>query len=155
MDDRERGYTITRTFDVPRELVWDAWTVPEQFARWWGGGATQVEDVELNVEPGGTWKATMVFPNRKIFWTGRYYEVVPPERLVLDVDDGSREEGDDVAELFTVTLAERDGATELTLRQSGGHLTDEQYVQTREGTNSFLDTMEELVGEQLKMRHES
>ena len=77
--DPERGITITRVFDAPRELVFKAWTEPAQFAEWFGGrGATiPLESVEMDVRPGGTWRATMFAgPERtEIAWKGVYREV--------------------------------------------------------------------------------
>jgi len=153
MTDSERGYTIVRHFDVPREYLWRAWTDPEQFARWWGTAQVDVVDVDLDVRDEGEWRATMILQDgRQIPWSGTYIEVRPMDRLVVaftDVPDG------DEYDYFTVTFAERDGGTEMTLRQWGGHLTDEQYEEARVGTNSFLDEMETLVRDQLKMRHDS
>jgi len=154
MTDHERGYTITRTFAAPRELVWEAWTTPEHFAVWFGTAATEMRDVELDVRPGGAWHGTMILPDGgRIDWHGTYHEVIEPERLVLDLSDGTPVLDED-HERFTVTLTAVGDATEMTLRQSGGHLTDEQYERTKVGTNSFLDTMEQLLHDQLKMRHD-
>ena len=153
MSDTERGYTIVRHFDAPRELLWRAWTDPEHFARWWGSAQVDVVDVDLDVRDEGEWRATMILQDgRQIPWSGTYIEVRPMDRLVVaftDVPDG------DEFDYFTVTFEDRDGGTEMTLRQWGGHLTNEEYEQARVGTNSFLDEMEALVQEQLKMRHDS
>jgi uncharacterized protein YndB with AHSA1/START domain len=158
MRDDERGYTITRTFDAPRELVWAAWTKPEHFAVWFGTDAAEMRDVELDVRPGGAWRGTMILPDGgRIDWSGFFREVVEPERLVMDLTDGTEGTApEDAHERFTVTFTALGDATEMTLRQTGGHLTDEQYEQTRIGTNSFLDTMQELLRrEVLKSRHEA
>jgi uncharacterized protein YndB with AHSA1/START domain len=153
MSDSERGYTIVRTIQAPRELVWRAWTDPERFARWWGTAQVRVEDVEMEVRTGGGWRNRMILDDgTEILWSGEYREAVPQERLVLaftDVPGGTE------FDVFTVTLVERDGATEMTLRQSGGHLTDEEYEEAKIGTASFLDELAAIVEEDLKMRHES
>jgi uncharacterized protein YndB with AHSA1/START domain len=153
MSDSERGYTIVRTIQAPRELVWRAWTDPERFARWWGTAQVRVEDVEMDVRTGGGWRNRMILDDgTEILWSGEYREAVPEERLVLaftDVPGGTE------FDVFTVTLVERDGATEMTLRQSGGHLTDEEYEEAKIGTTSFLDELAAIVEEDLKMRHES
>jgi uncharacterized protein YndB with AHSA1/START domain len=139
----ERGYTITRTFDAPRDLVWKVWTEPEQFAYWFGGTETRMEDVELDVRPGGKWSGTMVIPDgSQIHWHGHFLDVEEPQRLVLALSDV---EGGEEYDLFTVTLAERGDKTELVLRQSGGHLTDAQYEQAKQGTGTFLDAMADLL----------
>ena len=54
-------FTITRVFDAPRELVFRAWTDPDQFSRWWGGRGTTTprETMRMDVRPGGEWYADM------------------------------------------------------------------------------------------------
>jgi len=137
----DRGYTITRTFDAPRELVWQAWTDPKQFAVWFGGPATQMLDMAMDVRPGGAWSGTMVLPDGgTIPWAGQFLEVSPTDRLVMTLSDQG-ELGTEY-DVFTVTLS---GDTQLVLRQSGGHLTDEQYAEAMHGTGTFLDAMADLL----------
>jgi uncharacterized protein YndB with AHSA1/START domain len=155
MSDTERGYTIVRTLQAPRDLVWEAWTTPEHFAVWFGTAEVEMRDVELDVRPGGAWHGTMLIPaqDRVINWRGFFREVEEPSRLVMDLTDDTG--GPDEYETYTVTfVAVGDDVTEMTVRQSGGHLSDEEYEHARAGTNSFLDSMEALLQEQLKMRHE-
>ena len=149
----ERGYTITRTFDAPRPAVWAAWTKPKDFADWWGTDQSKVENVDLDVRQNGKWHATQHFQGHEIHWRGEYLEVNKPNRLVLTITDDSG--GPDEFERFTVDLAGKPGdQTEMTLRQSGGHLTDEEYEHAKAGTNSFLDTMERILPA-IKARHET
>jgi uncharacterized protein YndB with AHSA1/START domain len=140
----ESGYTITRVFNAPRQLVWDAITRPEQFAVWFGTDKTQVEVQEMDVRPGGAWRVKMVFGDHEMPWSGEYREVVEPERLVLAFINSGQFTGD-VFELYTFTLTDLGGKTEFVLRQTGGHLTDEQYEQARVGTAGFLDSMADLL----------
>jgi len=139
----ERGYTITRVFDAPRQLVWEAITRPDQFAVWFGTDQAQVEVAEMDVRPGGAWRLKMVWGEKEMPWSGQYREVVEPERLVLAFIDADHL-GEEF-ELFTFTLNDLGDKTELVLRQSGGHLTDEQYDEAKEGTAGFLDTMADLL----------
>ncbi len=80
-----------RTYAAPRQLVWDAWTDPDQMAQWWGprGISTPRESIELDLRPGGLIRFEMVndatgdrYPN-----SGRFLEVEPPARIVW-FDDG-------------------------------------------------------------------
>lgn len=67
------AYTLTRTLDAPVESVWRAWTTPERYAQWAGAAAGSVE---MDVRPGGAWKATMLTPDGGQFpLTGSYVEV--------------------------------------------------------------------------------
>ena len=61
----DAGISMTRVFDAPRELVFAAWTEPARFAYWFGGAGTEVptSSVEMDLRPGGQWKATMLLEN--------------------------------------------------------------------------------------------
>ena len=75
---------IARTFDAPRETVYQAFTEPAAFARWWGPEGVTVPTCELDVRPGGRWRTCMHLPDGNDIWVGgAYREVVPPERLVF------------------------------------------------------------------------
>jgi uncharacterized protein YndB with AHSA1/START domain len=82
---------LVRTYAAPRQLVWDAWTDPDQIARRWGprGVTTPRESIEVDLRPGGRIRFDMVddatgarYPN-----SGTVLEVDPPSRLVY-ADDG-------------------------------------------------------------------
>jgi uncharacterized protein YndB with AHSA1/START domain len=142
----ERGYTITRTFDAPRQLVWDAITIADQFGQWFGTTDVKVDVHSYDVRPGGAMKATMFFDGGEMPWSGEFKEVEPIERLVLAFADTPVL--GDAFDLFTFTLTELGtDRTELVLRQSGGHLTDEQYAQAREGTAGFLEAMADVIAQ--------
>ena len=47
---------ITREFDAPRHLVYQAWTTPELIRRWWSGQRGEVTSIEVDLRPGGTWR---------------------------------------------------------------------------------------------------
>jgi uncharacterized protein YndB with AHSA1/START domain len=144
LEGTDRGYTLTRTFDAPRELVWQAWTSPDQFAVWFGGSTTTMPDIVMDVRAGGAWSGTMVLPDGgTIAWGGQFLELDPPSRLVLTLSDQGILGAE--YETMTVTLTEVDGGTELVLRQSGGHLSDEQYAAAMHGTGTFLDAMADLL----------
>jgi uncharacterized protein YndB with AHSA1/START domain len=86
----EHQFEITRLFDVPRDLVWTCWTDPEHFAAWWGPEHfdTPVDSVEIDLRPGGTFKATMVGPDGNEHPSdGLIEEVTPKERLVFTEED--------------------------------------------------------------------
>ena len=115
----ERELVITRVFNAPRRLVFKAWTEPEHLVRWWGPRGFTTISGRMDVRPGGTWFRAMRAPDgsehRKC---GVYREIVAPERLVftyLSEDAG----GNSAPEtLVTVTFADLDGKTRLTLRQA-------------------------------------
>jgi uncharacterized protein YndB with AHSA1/START domain len=76
--------TISRDFDAPRELVWRAWTEPEQMMRWWGPKDFTAPVCRIDLRVGGTYLNCMRGPDGKDYWTtGTYREIVPPQRLVF------------------------------------------------------------------------
>ena len=87
-----REIAAARVFAAPRALVWDAWTQPEQLAQWWGkrGWSTPAERIELDLRPGGTFALTSVSDADGSEMTLRavYREVVAPERIAWESDDG-------------------------------------------------------------------
>src|ERR1700759_4205405 len=85
-----REIDIVRLFDAPRQLVWNAWTDPDQLARWWGpaGMTTPRGSIEMDVRPGGVFRLVMVSGDGTEFPTEmRFREVVAPERLAYEWDD--------------------------------------------------------------------
>src|ERR1700722_13458834 len=118
----EQELVITRLFNAPRELVFECWTEPEHLQHWQGAprGFT-VASYDSDIRPGGFFRICMRSPEGVDRWVeGGYREMVKPERLVFThvwLDAGRKPAGKET--LVTITLAERDGSTELTLRQSG------------------------------------
>ncbi len=82
---------FVRTYAAPRQLVWDAWTDPDQMAEWWGprGVSTPRESIELDLRPGGVVRFDMVddATGTRYANSGRFLEVEPPARIVWS-DDG-------------------------------------------------------------------
>lgn len=108
----ENRLTVRRTFDVPRERVFDAWTDPEQVDRWWGPDGFTTTTDEMDVGPGGVWRFVMVGPDGDEYQNRIVYEEVErPERLAYI--HGSPDD----PEQFRVTVAfdERGDETELTM----------------------------------------
>jgi uncharacterized protein YndB with AHSA1/START domain len=104
---------ITREFDAPRHLVYRAWTEPELVGRWWSGNRGEVTVAEVDLRVGGTWRNVMVTDDGfEVAFHGEYHEIVPNERIVAtEVYEGMPE----VEALNTVTFAEADGRTTLTM----------------------------------------
>ena len=122
---------ITRVFDAPRDLVFKAWTEPEQLMRWWGPNGFTTPSVTVDLRVGGVFHYCMRSPDGQDFWgIGVYREIVPPERIVY-MDSFADAHGNAVppshygmsadhpAEmLMTVTFVEKEAKTELTLRHA-------------------------------------
>ena len=114
-----REFVITRVFNAPRRLVFKMWTEPEHLARWWGPRGYTGLSSRMDVRPGGAWTRSMQAPDGSIIRKhGVYREIVAPERLVFTyvTDDIGGEPGSET--LVTVTFADLDGKTRLTLHQT-------------------------------------
>ena len=111
---QSKQFTISRIFDAPRDLVWRAWTDPDEAAIWWHprGIETPRESVQIDAHVGGRYSYTMIAPDGAEYpTTGVYLEITPPERLVFTW--GSP--GDDDAPVISIDLAEHGDSREQTL----------------------------------------
>ena len=110
----DRELVVTRTFDAPARLVFDAWTRPELFKLWWAPKSMPVPllSCEMDARTGGGYRLAFGHDaaNSMAFF-GKYLDVSPPARLVW-----TNEESDDAA-VTTVTFAENDGRTLLVLQE--------------------------------------
>jgi uncharacterized protein YndB with AHSA1/START domain len=128
----EPELVITRIFDAPRELVWQAWTEPERLMRWWGPKGYTAPVCKVDLRVGGRYLCCMRSPEGQEFWsTGVYKEIVAPSLLVC-TDSFADDQGNVVPATHygmsadfplelqvTVTLAEEAGKTRMTLRHLG------------------------------------
>ncbi|MEO6382671.1 MAG: SRPBCC family protein [Nitrobacter sp.] len=106
----ERELVVTRTVNGPARIVFEAWTTPDLFKRWWAPksfGVTMLS-CEMDIRTGGTYRLVMGHPSseRPMAFFGRYIEVTPHSRLVWTND-----EGDGDGAVTTVTFEERGGET--------------------------------------------
>jgi uncharacterized protein YndB with AHSA1/START domain len=109
----DREIVMTRVFDAPRELVWDAWTNPKYLPQWLLGPEGWTMPVcEIDLRPGGTWHYVWRKANgAEMAMTGSYREVAPPERLV-----STEQWGPEWPETVnTMILTESGGQTTVTL----------------------------------------
>jgi len=111
----ERELVVTRTFDGPARIVFEAWTKPELFKQWWAPKSMGMflRSCEMDVRTGGSYR--LVFghdaSNPDEFF-GRYIEVIPHSRLVWTNDEGGES-----GPVTTVTFEEKDGKTLLVMRE--------------------------------------
>jgi len=81
--DPKLDLVLERVVDVPRDLVWDAWTKPEHLKVWFTPRPWRTTECEIDLRPGGIFRTVMRGPNGETFDSaGCYLEVVPKERLV-------------------------------------------------------------------------
>lgn len=142
----DREIVLTRVFDAPRQLVFEAWTRPEHVARWWGLRHQSMTVCEIDLRPGGAWRFVLREPDGQEFaFHGVYREIAPPERLVhtFVFEPMPQHEA-----LITVVFREDDGKTTMTetiLHRTAaardGHLQSGMEA----GSAECLDRLEELL----------
>jgi uncharacterized protein YndB with AHSA1/START domain len=112
----DQEIVMTRAFDAPRELVFEAWTKPEHVRNWWGLRSSTVVLCEAEVRPGGSWRyVTQEQNGAEVPFTGVYREIAPPERLVYtEMYDVEPFNSGDPA-VNTVTFTEEEGGTLVTV----------------------------------------
>ena len=111
----DREIVLTRLFDAPRRLVFDALTRPEHVKRWWGclGEGYSVPACEIDLRPGGKYRYTNRTPKGDlVVFYGVYREIVAPERLVFTE---IYEPYPDVESVVTAVLTVEGDKTRLTL----------------------------------------
>jgi uncharacterized protein YndB with AHSA1/START domain len=108
----DRELVVTRTFNGPARLVFEAWTQPELFKQWWvpKSMGMSLRSCEMDVRVGGTYR--LAFEPDGVAFFGTYLEVTPPSRLVW-----TNEEGGEAGPVTTVTFEEKGGKTLLVLHE--------------------------------------
>ncbi|QNM96798.1 SRPBCC family protein [Chitinimonas koreensis] len=114
-DTADREIVITRLLKAPPALVWQAWTDPAHIARWWGPTGFSNTISEMEVREGGVWRFVMHGPDGVDYPNRIDYDEVVPGRLLRyrhsdDVETGGMQFD------VTVTFADEDGQTRLTMR---------------------------------------
>jgi len=136
----DREIVVRRIFDAPARLVFEAWTRPELFKRWWAPksmGMT-IRSCEMDVRVGGKYR--IVFGEsdaQSMAFFGQYLEVVPASRLAW-----TNEEGGDGGPITTVTFEEKAGKTLLVLSEL--HSSKESLDANLGASEALRETFEQL-----------
>jgi uncharacterized protein YndB with AHSA1/START domain len=111
----DREIRLTRVFDAPRHLVFEAMTKPEHIKRWWGrlGDGYSVPVCEVDLRPGGQWRFVNRTPQgESVTFYGVYREIAPPDRLVFTEIFAPFP---DTESVVTSVFSEENGKTRLTV----------------------------------------
>jgi uncharacterized protein YndB with AHSA1/START domain len=144
--------TITRVFDAPRALVWQAWTDPKQLMKWWGPEHHPAVHLAMDVRPGRVWRNCLrsVETGKDLWHHGTFREVVPMERLVFTFvweEEGER----GMENIVTITFADEGKKTRKKTRMTL-HQTPFLSVAERdghgEGWTSSFGRLGNFLGEQ-------
>lgn len=121
MQDTKKELLMTRTFDAPRDMVFEAWTTPDLVKQWWGPQGVFIPVCEMDVRPGGKMRIVMEagealgnFKGTQWPMDGEFVEIDKPSKIVFTAN--AINEGKAVLEhQTTVTFEEKDGKTEMTV----------------------------------------
>lgn len=137
----DREIVVTRSFDAPARLVFEAWSKPELFQQWWVPNSLDMtlHSCELDVRTGGTYRLNF---GESMDFFGRYLDVTPHSRIVW-----TNEEGGENASITTVTFEEKDGRTLLVMSElyPSKEALDEAGTGAAEATHETFDQLEELL----------
>ena len=143
----ERELVVTRTFDGPVRIVFEAWTQPDLFKRWWGlkSMGMSLRSCEMDVRVGGKYRLEFSHPAAPtpMEFFGRYLEVTPHSRLVW-----TNEEGGDSGQVTTLTFEETAGKTSLVMRDlyaSKAALDEAIASGSTEGSSETFEQLDELL----------
>jgi uncharacterized protein YndB with AHSA1/START domain len=139
----ERELVVTRTFDAPARLVFEAWTTPELLQRWWAPKSFGVAFVscEADVRTGGSYRFVMSAPSspEPMAFFGRYLEVIPNARLVW-----TNEEGGADGAVTTVTFEEIEGHTRVIMHDLYASAAALDEAMESGSTSGFSETFQQL-----------
>lgn len=142
--------SLTRVYDAPLQAVWDAWTIPEEVAQWWGPRGFTLTTHSHDFRTGGHWHYTMHGPDGTDYEnTTQYLEIIPRQRMVYD--HGGHK---DRPPLFRVTalFTERDGRTQLDMSMAFATpdiATDMRGFIKKAGGEATWDRLAEYLGKRL------
>ena len=113
-----RQLVLTRVFDAPPALVFEAWTRRDHLLRWWGPDDFTLPFCEIDFRVGGAYRYCMRSPAGEDHWVwGTFTEIVVPERIVFTWDREDLEGNPRSRSVVTVTFHDEHGRTKLVLRQ--------------------------------------
>jgi len=112
----EREIAMTRVFNAPRQLVFDAWTSPDHLPRWFGRGGDEMIVCDIDLRVGGTWRVVWrLREGGEMGMHGEYREIDRPARLVsTETFEGDYTEVMGTETINTLVLEEHDGKTTMT-----------------------------------------
>jgi uncharacterized protein YndB with AHSA1/START domain len=139
----ERELVVTRTVNGPARIVFEAWSKPELFKRWWtpkSSGVTMLS-CEMDVRTGGTYRLVFSHPasEKPMAFFGKYIDVVQDKRIVWTND-----EGDEDGAVTTVTFEERGAETVVVMRDLYPSKDALDAAIASQSTSGFSEQFEQL-----------
>lgn len=146
-----------RSFDAPRQLVWEAWTEPQKVKQWWGPKDFSCPTAEIDLRKNGRYLTCMRSPEGKDYWSTGTYKVIDEPKKLVCTDSFADPEGNIVPASyygfednfplvmeFELQLDEINTKTRMRLNHIGIP-EGEVMEQTKEGWNQSFDKLEKLL----------
>ena len=145
----DRELVVTRTFNAPAHIVFDAWTKPELVMRWWAPRSSGMKLLacEIDLRVGGAWRFVNRHPKGEAAFYGEYREITPPSRLVFTE---IYEQFPDSVSVVTAGFTDEGGKTRLTATVRYPSLEVRDMVLASgmaRGAGISYDRLEDLVAE--------
>ena len=145
--DAERSVGITRDYDAPARLLFEAWSKPEHMMKWFGPKGWPLTLCDMDFRVGGRYRFAMTGPSgeQNTPFGGEYLEIVPERKIVFD--NGFELPGAGRM-VMTITFDEKGGSTTLTfhtLFESVAMKTEHVDMGFMQGTSSGLDQLADVV----------
>jgi uncharacterized protein YndB with AHSA1/START domain len=145
--EKTNDFVITRVFNAPRKLIFDAFTQPKHLAHWWGPKGLALEVINLDLRQGGIFHYGMKSPEgHEMFGVFKYIEIVSPEKIIF-INAFADKEGNIIRapfnplwplEVYNVwTLTEENGKTTLTLKGRPHNASEEENKMFDAGMSSM------------------
>ncbi len=146
MAENNQSITLVRTFSVPIEEVWEAWTTPQAWVEWYGKPWEVPKDsAEMDVRVDGRWKSTTIAEGNVINFTGTFKELAEPNKIVMTIENPDNP-SDTHFETVTVFFKKSgDDKTEMTFTQSGNLPPEEYQKGLKDGWTGFFDALEKYL----------
>ncbi len=149
----DRELVMTRVFDAPRDLVFEAHTSCEHMSKWWGPRDTEFASCKMDFRPGGTWRIVLRRAGEDIpGFHGEYLEIVRPERIswTFAWEGAPGEPGPE-----TLTLEEQDGKTTITTRSVFNSAEEREMVLRSGMVEGASETWDRLDEHLETLRHDA
>ncbi|MDW3647112.1 MAG: SRPBCC domain-containing protein [Bacteroidia bacterium] len=144
-----RTLTLTRTFNAPIKLVWEAWTKPEHIAHWWGPKGMKVNIIEHNFELGGQWRYSMTMPNGAEFITEGIYSLIEElKRIHSSADFKPMTEGVELQSIFE-EAGDKTNFTFHVIHETEEYCKQQEEMGFYKGWGSVFDNLSEYLKEKV------
>lgn len=143
----KRTITLTRTFNAPINLVWEAWTQPEHIAQWWSPKGIKTKIIEHDFKVGGKWKYSMPMPNGQEFTAeGEYREIVKFKKIVSFANFKPMTEGVEIQALFSAN-GNKTNFTFNVVHPTEAYKIQQEKMGIMNGWGTVFDRLGELLKE--------